>query len=45
MNIDVCAVRLFAEDPHSFSFKVGNEITVNYHMGEHASVVFNFVCV
>jgi hypothetical protein len=46
MNVDVRSVRLFAEDPHSFSFKVGNEITVNlyYHMSKHASE-FNFVCV
>ena len=44
MNDDVRIVKLFAEDPHHSSFKVGDSITVNYHMGEHASE-FNFVCV
>ena len=43
LGIDVPTVKLFAEDPHSSSFKVGDSVTVNYHMGEHASE-FNFTC-
>ena len=36
-------VKLFAEDPHYTTFKVGDEVAVNYHMGEHA-FDYNFVC-
>jgi len=43
MGADVHVVKLFAEDPHHSTFKVGDEIAVNYHMGEHASQ-YNFVC-
>ena len=43
MGADVRVVKLFAEDPHHSTFKVGDEIAVNYHMGEHASQ-YNFVC-
>ena len=43
MGIDARVVKLFAEDPHHSTFKVGDEVAVNYHMGEHASQ-YNFVC-
>ena len=36
-------VKLFSEDPHYSTFKVGDKIAVNYHMGEHASQ-YNFIC-
>ena len=44
IGVDTRIVKLFAEDPHYSSFKVGDEIKVNYHMGEHASQ-YNFDCV
>ena len=43
MGDDARTVKLFAEDPHHSSFRVGDSVTVNYHMGEHASQ-YNFVC-
>jgi hypothetical protein len=43
MSSDVRTVKLFSEDPHHSTFKVGDEVAVNYHMGEHASQ-YNFVC-
>jgi len=43
MGDDTRTVKLFAEDPHHSSFRVGDSVTVNYHMGEHASQ-YNFVC-
>jgi hypothetical protein len=43
LGVNIPTVKLFAEDPHSSSFKVGDSVTVNYHMGEHASE-FNFTC-
>ena len=42
-GVNVPTVKLFTEDPHSSLFKVGDSVTVNYHMGEHASE-FNFTC-
>jgi len=43
MGDDARTVKLFSEDPHYSTFKVGDKIAVNYHMGEHASQ-YNFIC-
>ena len=43
MDADVRAVNLFAVNPHNSSFRVGDKVTVNCHIGEYASEC-NFVC-
>jgi hypothetical protein len=42
-NVHVPTTKLYAEDPHAAQFRVGDEVSVNYHMGEQPSE-YNFVC-
>ena len=43
MDADVRAVKLVAVNPHNSSFRVGDKVTVNCHIGEYASE-YNCVC-